>query len=61
MALKLHTVITSTRPGRNGPMIANWFHEHAKAHGKFDAQLVDLADFNLPLIDEPHHPMRRQY
>jgi len=61
MALKLHTVITSTRPGRNGPMIANWFHEHTKAHGKFDAQLVDLADFNLPLIDEPHHPMRRQY
>jgi NAD(P)H-dependent FMN reductase len=61
MALRLHTVIASTRPGRNGPMIAQWFHEHAKAHGKFDAHLVDLADFNLPLIDEPHHPMRRQY
>ena len=61
MALKLHTIITSTRPGRQGPMIANWFHEHAKEHGKFDAELVDLADFNLPLIDEPHHPMRRQY
>lgn len=61
MALRLHTVITSTRPGRQGPVIAQWFHEHAKAHGQFDAHLVDLAEFNLPLIDEPHHPMRRQY
>ena len=61
MALKLQTIITSTRPGRAGPAVANWFHEGAKAHGKFDAQLVDLADFNLPLYDEPQHPMRRQY
>jgi NAD(P)H-dependent FMN reductase len=61
MALKLHTVIASTRPGRMGGMIAEWFHEHAKAHGNFDAELVDLASFNLPIYDEPHHPMRRQY
>jgi len=61
MALKLHTVIASTRPGRQGAMIAEWFHEAAKAHGNFDAALVDLAAFNLPLYDEPHHPMRRQY
>jgi NAD(P)H-dependent FMN reductase len=61
MSLRLHTVIVSTRPGRQGPAIANWFHEHAKAHGKFDAHLIDLADFNLPLFDEPNHPARRQY
>ena len=61
MAFRLHTVIVSTRPGRQGPAIAQWFHDAAKAHGKFDPHLVDLADFNLPLIDEPHHPMRRQY
>ena len=61
MAPRLHTVITSTRPGRIGPMIAQWFHEFAASHGKFDAKLVDLAEFNLPLYDEPHHPMRRQY
>ena len=61
MALKLQTIIVSTRPGRQGPAIAQWFHEHAQAHGKFDADLVDLADFNLPLFDEPNHPMRRQY
>jgi NAD(P)H-dependent FMN reductase len=61
MALKLQTIITSTRPGRNGPAIAQWFHDSAKAHGNFDAELVDLATFKLPLYDEPHHPMRRQY
>ncbi|MEJ1969899.1 MAG: NAD(P)H-dependent oxidoreductase [Rhizomicrobium sp.] len=61
MALTLHTVIASTRPGRQGPAIAHWFHESAKAHGKFDAALIDIADFNLPVYDEPHHPMRRQY
>ena len=60
MARKLQTIITSTRPGRAGPAIAQWFHEGAKAHGKFDAQLVDLASFNLPLYDEPQHPMRRR-
>ncbi len=30
MALRLHTVIASTRPGRHGPTIAQWFHERAK-------------------------------
>lgn len=61
MPPRLHTIIASTRPGRVGPAIARWFDEHAKAHGKFDAHLIDLADFNLPVYDEPHHPSRRQY
>ena len=61
MAPRLHTVIASTRPGRVGPSIARWFNDYAASHGKFDAQLVDLADFHLPVYDEPHHPMRRQY
>ncbi|HTQ15004.1 MAG TPA: NAD(P)H-dependent oxidoreductase [Rhizomicrobium sp.] len=61
MAPRLQTVIASTRPGRVGPAIANWFHEFARAHGKFDAELVDLAAFALPVLDEPHHPMRREY
>ena len=61
MAPRLHTVIASTRPGRVGPSIARWFHDFAVSHGKLDAHLVDLADFNLPVYDEPHHPSRRQY
>lgn len=57
----LHIVICSTRPGRIGPSVARWFHEFARQHGKFDARLVDLADFNLPVYDEPVHPARQDY
>lgn len=61
MALKLHTIIASTRPGRVGPSVATWFNEFAAEHGKFDPVLVDLADFNLPIFDEPEHPRLRNY
>lgn len=61
MPLKLHTVICSTRPGRVGPAVATWFQSAAEAHGGFDAALVDLADFALPVYDEPKHPRLGQY
>jgi NAD(P)H-dependent FMN reductase len=61
MALKLHTIICSTRPGRIGPPIASWFHELAVVDGRFEAVLVDLAEFNLPVYDEPEHPIRQNY
>lgn len=61
MAPKLHIVIASTRPGRVGPKIAKWFFDYAKSHGKFEPVLVDLADFNLPVFDEPRHPRLGQY
>ena len=61
MTLKLHTIVASTRPGRIGPCIAQWFNDFAAEHGKFDPVLVDLADFNLPIFDEPEHPRLRNY
>lgn len=61
MSLKLHTVICSTRPGRVGPSVARWFHEFAREHGAFEASLVDLADFELPVYDEPQHPLLQKY
>ena len=61
MAPRLHTLIASTRPNRVGPAPAKWFHEFAQRHGAFDAHLIDLADFDLPVLDEPNHPSRRQY
>ncbi|MER1967307.1 NAD(P)H-dependent oxidoreductase [Castellaniella sp. GW247-6E4] len=61
MALRLQTIVCSTRPGRVGPAVARWFHEFACAHGAFEAQLVDLADVGLPLYDEPEHPRMQQY
>jgi NAD(P)H-dependent FMN reductase len=59
--LKLHVVTVSTRPGRVGPKIAHWFTGFAAAHGAFEAVPVDLADFALPVFDEPHHPRLRRY
>jgi NAD(P)H-dependent FMN reductase len=57
----LQIIIASTRPGRAGLPIAEWFRDRAVAHGEFDVELVDLAAVNLPFMDEPNHPRLRQY
>jgi NAD(P)H-dependent FMN reductase len=57
----LTIIIGSTRPGRAGAAIAQWFAARAKDHGGFDVTLVDLAEVDLPLLDEPNHPRLRQY
>jgi NAD(P)H-dependent FMN reductase len=57
----LTVIIGSTRPGRAGLPIAQWFIGRAKEHGAFDVQVVDLAELNLPFLDEPNHPRLRQY
>lgn len=61
MADKLKIIIGSTRPGRAGPTIARWAYDQAVVHGRFDVELLDLADFDLPLMDEPRHPRLRHY
>lgn len=61
MALKLNVIVASTRPGRSGPAVANWFNEVAGQHGKFDLVPLDLADFDLPVFDEPRHPRLKHY
>jgi NAD(P)H-dependent FMN reductase len=58
---KLHVILASTRPGRAGEPIADWFVERAVAHGAFDVELVDLAEVALPFMDEPNHPRLRRY
>jgi NAD(P)H-dependent FMN reductase len=57
----LQIVIASTRPGRVGLPVATWFAERARAHGGFTVEVVDLAEANLPLFDEPKHPRLGQY
>lgn len=61
MKPRLHIIIASTRPGRVGPAVAQWFRDYADRHGGFDAHLVDLADFDLPIYNEPRHPVMQQY
>ena len=61
MPLRLAIIICSTRPGRVGPSVAAWFTDVAREHGGFDLELVDLADLNLPLLDEAEHPSKQLY
>jgi NAD(P)H-dependent FMN reductase len=59
--LTLKVITVSTRPGRIGPKVSDWFQGFAKQHGGFKVEVIDLAEVNLPLFDEPHHPLMRQY
>lgn len=61
MVLKLHVIVASTRPSRKGPPVARWFEGFARTHGGFEPVLVDIADFDLPVYDEPEHPLTRRY
>jgi NAD(P)H-dependent FMN reductase len=46
---KLAIIIGSVREGRFGPVVATWVAEQARGHGGFDLEIVDLADFEIPL------------
>ena len=59
--MHLQVFIVSTRKGRKGDAVARWFDARARAHGGFDVELVDLAEVNLPLFDEPEHPRLQKY
>ncbi len=57
----LAVIIGSTRPTRAGEAVARWFDARARGHGGFAVELVDLAQVNLPLLDEPHQAVKRMY
>jgi len=53
---KIAIIIGSTRPGRVGPSVASWVFEIAKKRNDAEFELADIADYNLPLLDEPVPP-----
>jgi NAD(P)H-dependent FMN reductase len=57
----LMIVIASTRPGRIGLPVGQWFEARALGQGGFDIDLVDLKQLDLPFMDEPKHPRLREY
>src|SRR3989449_9806381 len=59
--LKIAIILGSTRPGRNGEAVAKWAHEIAQKRSDAEFELVDIKDFNLPLLDEPMPPIMGQY
>ena len=59
--LRIAIIIGSTRPGRKGEAVARWVHNIAQKRSDAEFELVDIKDFNLPLLDEPNSPLMAQY
>jgi NAD(P)H-dependent FMN reductase len=59
--LKIAIVTGSTRPGRNNEAVGRWVFGLAKERKDADFEFVDIADFKLPLLDEPVPPSMGQY
>jgi len=59
--LKIAIIIGSTRPGRVGESVARWVYGLTQHRSDAEFELVDIAAFNLPLLDEPVPPSMGKY
>ena len=59
--LRIAIIIGSTRPGRNGEAVGKWAYDIARKRSDANFELVDVAEFKLPLLDEPMPPSFGQY
>jgi NAD(P)H-dependent FMN reductase len=59
--LRVAIIIGSTRPNRVGEVVGSWVHEVAAKRDDAEFVLVDLADVNLPYLDEGLPPVLGQY
>ena len=59
--MRIAIILGSTRPNRNGEAVAEWVHAHAQQRKDAEFELVDLRDFDLPLLDEPIPPSQGKY
>jgi NAD(P)H-dependent FMN reductase len=57
----LKIIIASTREGRVGAAVGRWFTPVARSHGGFTVEVIDLAELDLPMMNEPHHPKLQRY
>jgi NAD(P)H-dependent FMN reductase len=54
--INIAVIVGSTRPGRKALAIAEWVGGIAAQRADARFEIVDLADFHLPLLDEPLPP-----
>ena len=59
--IKIGIIVGSTRPGRKALDVARWVLDIAGMRADAVFELVDIQDFNLPLLDEPVPPSLGQY
>lgn len=59
--IRVAIVVGSTRPGRKAPAVARWVHDLACRRADATFEVVDVADFALPLLDEQAPAMSGVY
>src|SRR5437763_235174 len=59
--LKIGIITGSTRPNRKSLDVAKWVLEIARKRSDAEYELVDIKDFELPLLDEPIPPSMGRY
>jgi NAD(P)H-dependent FMN reductase len=59
--IRIGIIIGSTRPGRKAEAVARWVHGVATKRSDAEFELVDIKDFDLPLLDEPMPPAAGKY
>jgi len=59
--IKIAIIVGSTRPGRKSDAIARWVHGIAQKRTDAVFEIVDIVDYNLPLLDEPIPPSQGKY
>ena len=59
--IKIGVIIGSTRPGRLGEQVGKWVHNVATKRTDAQFELIDLAQVNLPLLDEEVPPSMGEY
>lgn len=58
---RIAVIAGSTRPGRRSRTVAEWVLRRATRHPDASFELVDLADHDLPNLEEPLPPMAGRY
>src|SRR5699024_4196926 len=58
---RIAVIVGSTRPNRMAPAVAQWVLENAQNRADAEYELVDIADFDLPRLDEAYPPAMGRY
>jgi NAD(P)H-dependent FMN reductase len=59
--MKIAVILASTRTGRAGAAVAEWILAQARERPAAEYTLIDLAEVDLPQIDEPIPPAAGRY
>jgi hypothetical protein len=57
---RIGVILGSARPGRRGEKVAAWVMGQTRQRSDAEFELVDLADYPLPHLDEPRMSRHRQ-